>query len=44
MRDPNICPECISGKHQNCDGTAWHNERDEVVDCDCARGEHEEER
>lgn len=30
-----ICPECVQGKHTNCDGTALHAETDEVGTCEC---------
>lgn len=29
------CPECIAGKHTNCDGSAWDPEKDEIVLCEC---------
>ena len=32
---PRVCPECEQGKHGNCDGTAWNNDIDSVVDCAC---------
>lgn len=34
MRRPS-CPECVAGKHQNCDGTAWDDERDDITECGC---------
>jgi hypothetical protein len=43
LRALNVCPECVRNKHGNCDGTAWHDDRDEVVACDCAVREHEVE-
>lgn len=30
-----VCPECTAGKHGNCDGTAWSDALDCVVDCTC---------
>lgn len=30
-----ICPECVAGKHYNCDGSAWDDELDEVTTCEC---------
>lgn len=30
-----ICPECRSGKHKNCDGTALDYDLDDIVDCRC---------
>jgi hypothetical protein len=33
------CPECLAGKHQNCDGTAWDRERDEITTCKCDQRE-----
>lgn len=29
------CPECVQGKHGNCDGTAWDDERDCLTICSC---------
>lgn len=29
------CPECRSGKCQNCDGQTWDVERDERAVCPC---------
>jgi hypothetical protein len=36
-----VCPECVAGKHENCDGTAL-SEDDEVVGCRCERNGHNE--
>jgi len=30
------CPDCVQGKHGNCDGLSWDNLRDELSDCPCA--------
>jgi hypothetical protein len=30
-----LCPECLTGKHRNCDGTAWDFDNDEITDCQC---------
>jgi hypothetical protein len=30
-----VCPECRAGKHGNCDGTAWDETADRLVDCPC---------
>lgn len=30
-----ICPECRNGKHVNCVGTAWDDDLDVAVDCEC---------
>lgn len=30
-----VCPECVQGKHVNCDGTALDPVTDEVVACGC---------
>jgi len=35
-----ICPECVAGKHQNCEGQAWDNAADEPVGCACADEAH----
>lgn len=29
------CPECIVGKHGNCDQWAWDFERDDRAPCPC---------
>jgi hypothetical protein len=29
------CPDCKTGKHNNCDGTAWDNLTDAPTDCRC---------
>ena len=29
------CPECVQGKHGNCDGTAYDDVVDEIVECGC---------
>lgn len=28
-------PDCISGKHSNCDGTGWDISKDEPAPCPC---------
>lgn len=30
------CPECVAGKHGNCDGTAWDAVTDEPIPCGCS--------
>lgn len=30
-----ICPECVAGKHGNCNGQAWDMEKDEPTACEC---------
>jgi hypothetical protein len=30
-----VCPECVQGKHQNCDGQAWDFDADEPTGCGC---------
>jgi len=30
-----ICPECVAGKHGNCNGQAWDREKDEPTTCAC---------
>jgi len=32
---PAVCPECVQGKHGNCDGTALDRATDEVGACEC---------
>lgn len=34
-----VCPECLAGKHQNCDGTTWDFDRDEITLCACDQRE-----
>lgn len=31
----NVCPECVNGKHTNCDGSAWNDEEDCLTSCQC---------
>lgn len=40
FKHPRDCPECRSGKHQNCTEWAIDEDTDEVVACDCAEGGH----
>lgn len=37
--DP-VCPECLQGKHGNCDGTALDEEHDEITLCACNEAGH----
>lgn len=30
-----VCPECRTGKHGNCDGTAFDEAADDIVECVC---------
>jgi hypothetical protein len=32
-----VCPECIAGKHSNCDGTTLDERTDTIGDCLCPR-------
>lgn len=34
------CPECVQGKHGNCDGTSWDVDTDESAPCPCPHPEH----
>jgi hypothetical protein len=34
------CPECIQGKHINCDGTSWDQASDGPAPCPCYLNEH----
>jgi hypothetical protein len=34
------CPECLAGKHGNCDGRTWDDEADAYTDCPCAKRGH----
>ncbi len=40
MRDDHVCPECESGKHGNCDGTAWCHVKDDYTRCLCLDPAH----
>ena len=31
----NVCPECVSGKCQNCNGVAWDDKADATTPCEC---------
>ena len=35
-----ICPECATGKHGNCDGTAWSDTLDAPARCECEDSAH----
>lgn len=35
------CPECLAGKHGNCDGSALEVETDEIVECACFTFDHD---
>lgn len=37
---PQPCPECVAGKHGNCDGTSWDNQLDEAISCPCKDATH----
>lgn len=37
-----VCPECRSGKHRNCDGTALDEAADDIVECRCPPAFHPE--
>ena len=34
------CPECLTGKCVNCDGTGWDTEADAPAPCPCAAAGH----
>lgn len=34
------CPECVAGKHGNCDGNAWDPAADDVAPCPCGEAGH----
>jgi hypothetical protein len=38
--NPPACPECVQGKHGNCDGTTWDAEADVPATCPCAQAGH----
>lgn len=33
--DGYLCPECVAGKHKNCDGSAWCTQHNDTTFCDC---------
>lgn len=35
------CPECVAGKHQNCDGLSWDLEQDVQAICTCQARNHQ---
>lgn len=35
-----VCPDCVQGKHGNCDGSTWNNTADQMGACPCAQKEH----
>lgn len=37
------CPECVAGKHDNCDGTSWNPAADDIDACPCAKRGHKPE-
>lgn len=37
---PARCPECVAGKHGNCDGTTWDEAADAPGSCPCADAGH----
>lgn len=34
------CPECVQGKHRNCNGTSWNPDADDFDQCPCAARLH----
>lgn len=34
------CPECVAGKHQNCNGETWDETADRIGTCPCATQGH----
>lgn len=39
-----VCPECRTGKHPNCDGTAWDDDADSLTLCTCTGIDHPRQR
>ncbi|MEV8269128.1 histone-like nucleoid-structuring protein Lsr2 [Microbacterium oleivorans] len=39
-KTPAVCPECVAGKHGNCDGTAWDLAEDQPTTCSCTHPEN----
>lgn len=42
MTEQAICPECVQGKHGNCNGEAWDMLVDGPTQCACAEVQHDE--
>lgn len=40
MKEVGACPECVAGKHRNCDGRSWDYEADGFTVCPCAGAGH----
>jgi hypothetical protein len=40
---PPVCPECVAGKHPNCDGRAWDDVADAATTCACIDSTHTRE-
>lgn len=38
---PPTCPECLAGKHVNCDGLAWDPVADDTTTCGCTEETHD---
>lgn len=40
VEGPRACPDCLAGKHDNCDGSAWDLRSDASCPCPCAQAGH----
>lgn len=40
MIDKLLCPECVTGKHENCDGIADYKDDNSTDRCECVLGLH----
>ncbi len=40
MSDVPDCPDCVQGKHRNCDCCSWDNEADTLAACPCDQRGH----
>lgn len=38
---PQACPECLQGKHDNCDGSTWDSALDQPGLCPCYKAGHQ---
>lgn len=38
---PDPCPECMQGKHANCDGFTWDERADAPTACPCEKRGHQ---
>lgn len=42
VEDIPTCPDCVQGKHSNCNGLSWNNTEDHLTSCPCYDNNHSE--